>query len=185
MAPARRSGRGSRDSRRSAPAKRTSSRSNARSGSSRRSAREEDDPRSSGRRSARESARGGGPSKDTTVVVAGVIGAVVILGAGILLFSGGKKRIIRREERAPVPTSTSTRDWYSVGRREGADWASHTRRRGSMAGGDGDPFAKDKVLEMADMQTSNHYKKGLKGDATGQKRYIKGFCDGVRAVVGE
>jgi hypothetical protein len=53
-----------------------------------------------------------------------------------------------------------------------------------MAGGDGNPFAKDKVLDMADLQTSNHYKKGLKGDAAGQKRYIDGFCAGVKAVAG-
>lgn len=87
-------------------------------------------------------------------------------------------------ERAPVPKSTSTRDWYPVGYQEGANWASHARRRGNMAGGDGNPFAKDKVLDMADLQTSNHYKKGLKGDAAGQKRYIDGFCAGVKAVAG-
>jgi len=51
--------------------------------------------------------------------------------------------------------------------------------------GDGDPFAEDEVLRMADMQTSNWYNKGLRNNKTGQERYIKGFCAGVKAVVGK
>jgi len=185
MAPARRSARGSRNSRRSAPASRSGRTSaRAQSGSSRRASRDDDDPRSSSRRSARGSARGGS-SNDNTLIIAGVVGAVVVLGGGIFLFSGGKKPAPRREEeRAPPPKAASAPNWYSIGRNDGASWARHVGGRGSMAGGDGDPFAKDEVLRIADMKTSDHYKKGLKTDIAGQKRYIEGFCAGVKAVVG-
>jgi hypothetical protein len=87
--------------------------------------------------------------------------------------------------KAPPPkVAVSTRDWYSTGRGDGANWARRTKVRGNMAGGDGDPFAEAKVTEMADMQTSNWYNKGLKGDAEGEERFIKGFCAGVKAVIG-
>jgi len=109
---------------------------------------------------------------------------VVVLGGGIFLFSGGKKKPApRREERAAPPKATSTRNWYSVGRNEGMIWAERAKGRGNMAGGRDDAFSDAKVREMADMQTSNHYNKGLRNDAAGQKRYIEGFCAGVKAVI--
>jgi len=188
MAPARRSARGSRNSRRSAPASRSgraSARSGAQPGSSRRASRDDDDPRSSSRRSARGSARGGS-SNDNTLIIAGVVGAVVVLGGGIFLLSGSKKKPPprREEERAPPPKAASVRNWYTVGRNDGASWARQMKRRGSMAGGNGDIFAKDEVLDIADRKTSDHWNEGLKGDAAGEKKYIEGFCAGVKAVVG-
>jgi hypothetical protein len=118
------------------------------------------------------------------MIIAGVVGVVVLIGA-VIIFSGGRKKPPPRVVEAPPPkAAVSVRDWYSTGRGDGANWARRTKGRGSMAGGSGDPFAKDEVLRMADMQTSNWYNKGLKGDAEGEKRYIKGFQAGVKAVIG-
>ena len=120
------------------------------------------------------------------MIIAGVVGAVVLVGALVLLSSDKKKVVQPREERAPPPKAAVVpRDWFAVGRNEGADWARHTQRRGSMAGGDGDPFAEDTVLRMADDQTSNHYNKGLRNNAAGEKRYIEGFVAGVKAGQGQ
>ena len=83
-----------------------------------------------------------------------------------------------------VKKTSSARDWYAVGRNDGANWAERTQRRGHLAGGR-NPLAKDEVLRMADMYTSNHYSRGLRNNAPGQKRYIEGFCAGVKAVTGK
>ncbi len=182
MAPARRSTRSSRDSKRSAPSgrssrdsARSSARSNARPGSSRRTTHEEDDPRSSGRRSARESSRGGASAKnDTTIIIAGVVGAVVVLGAGLLLLSGGKKRV-RNMERAPVPKAThvATMDFFHEGMSRGYDWKSRMRDRRT-------PFTDDEVREVADRMKWDYTKKGIEGP--GEKRFVDGF---VKAVLGK
>ncbi|MHC4201818.1 MAG: hypothetical protein ACYSU0_17665 [Planctomycetota bacterium] len=162
-----------RDSRRSGSSRR-GERDSRRSGSSRRG--ERDSGRSEDRQSGRDSGRYGrveSKKGDTRIIVGGVVAAVVVIGIIAIAASGGKKK--RRVRRKPVvtvaPVRVSSVDWFIKGMHDGADW----KRRSSMRG----TFDPKEVDRIADMKTSDYYNKGLKNNAEGQKRYIRGFRKGV------
>ncbi len=172
----RRSGssrRGERDSGRSGSSRR-GERDSGRSGSSRRG--ERDSGRSEDRQSGRDSGRYGrveSKKGDTRIIVGGVLAAVVVIGIIAIAASGGKKkRRVRRKQVVPVATTrVSSVDWFMQGMKDGADW----KRRSSMRG----TFDPKEVDRIADMMTSNYFKKGLKNNPEGQKRFIRGFRKGV------
>ena len=162
-----------RDSRRSGSSRR-GERDSGRSGSSRRG--ERDSGRSEDRQSGRDSGRYGrveSKKGDTRIIVGGVLAAVVVIGIIAIAASGGKKkRRVRRKQVVPVATTrVSSVDWFMQGMKDGADW----KRRSSMRG----TFDPKEVDRIADMMTSNYFKKGLENNPEGQKRFIRGFRKGV------
>ncbi len=110
--------------------------------------------------------------------------AVVVIGGIVYLASGPKKTVRRRSRPVVVAPKRlpSTKNWYNIGMREGYGWKSHAKARESVAGGaggGGNAFDPKNVHRMADMMTSDWYKKGIREDPDGEKRFIQGFEDAV------
>ena len=103
-----------------------------------------------------------------------VCAVVLVILAWIVLPGGGRKPPPKPPEPPPVETvRPMRRDWYAVGFERGRDWKYRTRHR-RMA------FTREKILETADLMTSDYANKGITKE--GEKAFVRGFG---AAVFGE
>jgi hypothetical protein len=161
----RNSRRGDRDSARSSS--RTSGRGSRRS--SRRNGDDEDDSRRERKRAA---------SNERIYCIAGGVAGVAVLLIGVIAFSSGGARRARRPApdeppAVPSPTRPAPINWYNRGSSEGLTWKGDVARRHG-----GIELTRGMVQEVADMKTSDHYRRGIKQDG-GEQAYIRGFCEAV------